>query len=99
MELCRAASDFRVYWICLQAGFISGPQSGSRGALESNAGKSAVGDVTTLTTPIRWVTGPELNRSPQECEPVSSRRFATWRGKEILRPETVGGHRHRKPKI
>ena len=41
----------------------------------------------------------QSNRSPRQYEPVSSRRYATRRGKGILRLETAGGCDRHRPKI
>ena len=54
----------------------------------SGAAISAVGRMTAL----------ESNQSPRKCEPVSSRHYATRRGKGILRLETGGGRPRLSPK-
>jgi hypothetical protein len=48
---------------------------------------------------IAGMTVLQSNRSPRQYEPVSSRRYATRRGKGILRLETAGGCDRHRPKI
>jgi hypothetical protein len=48
---------------------------------------------------IAGMTELQSNRSPRQHEPVSSRRYATRRGKGILRLETAGGCDRYRPKI
>ncbi len=48
---------------------------------------------------IAGMTALQSNRSPRQYEPVSSRRYATRRGKGILRLETAGGCDRHRPKI
>jgi hypothetical protein len=59
----------------------------------------SVPDRTATITAIAGMTGLESKRSPPQTEPVSSKYYATRRGKGILRLETGGERRRLSPKI
>jgi hypothetical protein len=66
---------------------------------DTTLGERISGPRRAVEPPGPMWAGPESNQSPRRCERVSSRRFATRRGKGILRLETAGEHSHLTPKI